>query len=316
MSSYKKNKVFISDKKKELISFKKSMEQKKLLLSCERGDIHTLKSILNKYKCKTKRRKKYNNYLKSLIEYEDKTNHNKTALIYCLNNGNVECLLELLRNNIDLEHCVSGCCPLYHATTRGFVECVEELLIYGANPDVINCKGYTCLMNASYFGHYKIVQLLLKYESNPDIQRNKYDNKCALHFAVSNNKYNVCKLLLQYGSNTNLFDNNNMTSLMYAVQNGYYKIAQLLILYGANPCLKNKNGKSAIDYYIDSNTCNRELFTFIQQSTYIYNTIYNKLMTPDNMRKIIKLSLHIGFIYPKIIAKLRSVSHISELNGS
>ena len=224
---------------------KKSLEQKKLLLSCERGDIQTLRSIINKYRDKRKNTK----LLRSLLEYEDINNSNRTPLVYCCINGNVECLLELLRNNINLEHFVSGSTALYHATSRGNIECVEELLIYGANANTLNHKGWTCLMNASYFGHNKIVELLLQYGANPDIQRNDYDYKCALHFAAKNGRYKVVQLLLEYGADANLFDSvENMTSLMYAIKNGYYQIVQLLILYGANPYLKNKDGKCAIDF--------------------------------------------------------------------
>lgn len=153
------------EKRKSLLSLKKSLEQKKLSLACERGDIQSLRSIINKYRDKRKNTK----LLRSLLEFEDTDNNNRTALIYCIMGNNVECLLELLRNNVNLEHYVSGSTPLYHATSRGNMECVEELLIYGANPDAINVKGWTSLMIAAYFGHRKIVKLLLKYGADPGL---------------------------------------------------------------------------------------------------------------------------------------------------
>ena len=325
----KNNKQKMSEKKKELMSLKKSLEQKKLLLSCERGDISTLRSIINKYRDKRKNTK----MLRSLLEYEDINNNDRTPLVYCCINGNVECLLELLRNNVNLEHFVSGSTALYHATSRGNIECVEELLIYGSNANALNHKGWTCLMNAAYFGHNKIVQLLLEYGANPDIQRKNYDNKCALHFAAKNGRYKVVQLLLEFGANTNLFDNNdNMTSLMYSVKNNYYQIVQLLILYGANPYLKNKDGKCAIDFIQNTNNDTslkgngkdddekngndvNEIFTFMQQSTHIYNAI-TKLVVPDTMRKIMVSLRKIDHIYPPIIAQLRSVSHMHQLGQS
>eukprot|EP01084_Bolivina_argentea_P056429 103294_1 len=304
----------MNEKKKELLSLKRSLEQKKVLLSCERGDVETLKLILYKY-----RGTRHANHLSALLEYEDVSNNMKTPLVYCCINGHVECLLELLRTKVELEHLVSGSSALYHATSRGNVECVEELLIYGANPNTLNHKGWTCLMNAAYFGHDKIAELLLKYGADPDIERTEYNHKCALHFASKNGRYRVVELLLQYGANPDPFDSNDqMSSLMYAAKNGYYRIVQLLILYGANPYLKNGEGKCAIDLIeptVAAESDKNELFTFIQQSTHIYNAIH-RLVVPDTCRKIIKSLSRIHFMYPPIIAQLRSVSHMSQLGES
>jgi len=56
----------------------------------------------------------------------------------------------------------------------------------------------------------------------------KYGNT-ALMYAVINNKYDICKLLIEKGANVNLKDNNKKTALYYALVDKKYDLAKILI---------------------------------------------------------------------------------------
>ena len=161
-----------------------SAEINKFLLSCENGDISTLRSILVQYDDvhgDEHEVKENQNRLQLLLNHQD-PNTNKTGLIYAAIAGHVHIVEELIKQGTDIEKSYDGSTPLYHATSRGHVEVVKILLNYSANVNAVNNKGWSCLMNAAYFGRDDIVNLLLKYKANPDIVRAEFDGKSALHF--------------------------------------------------------------------------------------------------------------------------------------
>lgn len=53
----------------------------------------------------------------------------------------------------------------------------------------------------------------------------------------------VVWLLLQYGADVELADNDNMTPITYAVANGFEAIVNLLLGYGASTDAQTKNEK-------------------------------------------------------------------------
>lgn len=61
--------------------------------------------------------------------------------------------------------------------------------------------------------------------------------------AASNGHDTVVWLLLQYGADVELADNDNMTPITYAVANGFEAIVNLLLGYGASTDAQTKNEK-------------------------------------------------------------------------
>lgn len=216
----------------QLEDLENALKTSRLLLACENGDIDTVKKLFRQHG-------------KMKLEFEDK--YGRTALVYAAANGHLMVVRELLRKNANREHCCEGASPLYWAVSRGHANVVQELLIYDANPDSTNEKGWTPLMNASYFGRTAIVRLLLNYGSNVDITRID-DGKTALHWACKNGRKSIVALLLGFGANPNIQDKNKQqTPLMYAILGNYRTIAQLLLSYAADPFIANVKSKSALD---------------------------------------------------------------------
>lgn len=189
-SKHKKNKKNSKSSKDnenneiDIDELQQNLEISKFLLSCEQGDISTLCSILIKYDdvhVNEIEEEENHKKLQFLLNYQD-SNTNKTGLIYASISGHTHIVEELIKQGADIEKCHDGSTPLYHATSRGHIDVVKTLLNYNANVNAINNKGWTCLMNAAYFGRDDIVNLLLKHKADPDIIRNEFDGKTALHF--------------------------------------------------------------------------------------------------------------------------------------
>ena len=210
-----------------------SLKTPRLLAACERGDLDTVKKLFRTHGSKLN------------LEHED--NYGRTALVYASANGHLLVVRELLRKNANREHCCEGASPLYWAVSRGHTNVVSELLLYDANADSTNEKGWTSLMNASYFGRTGIVKLLLTYGASVDMTRND-DGKSALHWACKNGRVEIVQLLLEFGANPNVQDKNKLqTPLMYAILGNHSKIAMLLLSYAADPFITNIKSKNALD---------------------------------------------------------------------
>ncbi|NVJ61879.1 MAG: ankyrin repeat domain-containing protein [Gammaproteobacteria bacterium] len=65
--------------------------------------------------------------------------------------------------------------------------------------------------------------------------------------AVKKRRYHLVKLLLENKAKVDIKNDEGLTALMYAAQLNDTAIVQLLLLFGADPFLTNNNGTSAID---------------------------------------------------------------------
>ncbi len=79
--------------------------------------------------------------------------------------------------------------------------------------------------------------------------------------AVENDHTEIAKLLLEYGANANVRDNNGRTVLMIAAQRSkdtiqmgnialkdeFDNLIKLLLIFGANPLIKDNKGKTVLD---------------------------------------------------------------------
>jgi ankyrin repeat protein len=78
----------------------------------------------------------------------------------------------------------------------------------------------------------------------------------ALFFAVSNDRLDICRLLLDRGADVNFKSYYAWTPLMYAAFNLNIEILKLLLNYGANVNDKNDVGLTAIHYTLNDEDYN------------------------------------------------------------
>jgi ankyrin repeat protein len=118
-------------------------------------------------------------------------------------------------------------------------EILENLLEAGTNPD-LTIKGKTALMIAARKGWFEIVGLLLQYNANTTKKDN--EGKTALEYAIaSKDPFTVITLLGKYS----VQDINAITNpclLMQAISMQSPEIVALLLSFGANPDIQDDNG--------------------------------------------------------------------------
>ncbi|NBV28175.1 hypothetical protein EBS02_04035 [bacterium] len=116
----------------------------------------------------------------------------------------------------------------------------------GANPNIQGPHGMTPLMEAIKGHDDQMVKFLLSVKADPDIQ--DHDGHTALHYAVDSQKNEyILKLLLECRADPDRANQCGRTALHAAVEKQHSSLVKLLLQYGANPNLKDDQGHTVID---------------------------------------------------------------------
>ena len=120
----------------------------------------------------------------SVAERSNKTSksrrHTKTLslpsnslLHYAVIEGDLELVERLLKADVSIinNRSLEGTAPVHEASLNGDTECLELLLQYGANVELLDSQGHTPLEYAVYAGQFDCAQFLLNAGANVDTIR-------------------------------------------------------------------------------------------------------------------------------------------------
>eukprot|EP01038_Epipyxis_sp_PR26KG_P009180 gene9180-12379_t len=121
---------------------------------------------------------------------------------------------------------------------------IEKLLQNtGANPNWPDSskEGQTALMATK---NKDIAELLIKYGANVNMQDD--DGVTPLFYAAGYDSGDIAELLLKYGANINHQDKFGETALFLAIMQGYIGVVKTLLAYDASIHIKDKEGYSPL----------------------------------------------------------------------
>nr|XP_036220006.1 ankyrin-3 isoform X16 [Bactrocera oleae] len=151
-----------------------------------------------------------------------------TSFLRAARAGNLERVLEHLKNNIDINTSnANGLNALHLASKDGHTHVVSELLKRGAIVDSATKKGNTALHIASLAGQEEVVKLLLEHNAAVNVQ--SQNGFTPLYMAAQENHDSVVKLLLANGANQSLATEDGFTPLAVAMQQGHDKVVAVLL---------------------------------------------------------------------------------------
>jgi len=122
---------------------------------------------------------------------------------------------------------------LHSACASGNFQVMKDLLSLKAKVEALTNKGQTPLQLAIYSGSLDCVNELLKYGANPNVST--VHEKCTpLHLACQKGFAQIAVALVDHGANVNALNVLNRTPLHMAAEAGRIDIGKYLIAHGAD----------------------------------------------------------------------------------
>uniref|UniRef100_A0AAX7SKW3 Ankyrin repeat domain 52a n=1 Tax=Astatotilapia calliptera TaxID=8154 RepID=A0AAX7SKW3_ASTCA len=186
----------------------------------------------------------------------------RTPLHYAAANGRYQCTVTLVSAGAEVnEPDQTGCTPLhYSAASQAFSRvdrhfsgshqndedeakesyfCLEHLLDNGADPSMVNSKGYSAVHYAAYHGNKQNLELLLEMSFNALGDIESSIPVSPLHLAVSGH-WQALRVLTETAAYVDMQDAAGRSVLYLAAQKGYARCVEVLLAQGAS-CLLNDN---------------------------------------------------------------------------
>jgi ankyrin repeat protein len=149
-----------------------------------------------------------------------------------------------------------GNSPLHRGAENGHLDVVNLMIANGA--DLLARNNYDIVLHRAESGNServiriilnKVKEIFNQYSQQIYQYINSQDTEgdTPLMWAAENGKINSARILLEYGVDIDLKNNDDMTALHWAAKNGHLDITELLLEYNANVNIKDKSGKIPLD---------------------------------------------------------------------
>ena len=185
-----------------------------------------------------------------------------TPLHYATSRNHREIVKFLIRRNADINAVnINGQTPLHYALEYGNAELFLRLLDAGADVNARDVSGKNSLHYISvpkpindHSGNFT-EKLSLQKETVTDIQKASDKSLCDFIFdnKITLQQYDIYKILLDFGADTNSKDSGGNAALHIAINRKLdLKIFELLISAGANFLERNKNGSTPLSLAVSN----------------------------------------------------------------
>lgn len=84
-------------------------------------------------------------------------------------------------------HCCTGLRPLHYAAYQKYTDCVNLLLVRGADIDVMDDIGYTAVHLCAERGYFDLLQILLEHGAKVKFTELKPDEKVKIFMSMATN---------------------------------------------------------------------------------------------------------------------------------
>lgn len=176
--------------------------------------------------------------------------------------------------------------PLMAAAKSGNLEMAAFLIGKGSNANTLNMFRESCLLNALISNTYKtleqqteMVRLLVSKMDNVNIGHTDIP---MLHYAISKNKTEIAKILIEAGIDINQTDKNGWNALHHACYYKNLQIAQILLSKGIDVNAVTNSGYNALLIVVVRNYPDSVMLPFVNllvkefHSNPAYETIKGK----------------------------------------
>jgi ankyrin repeat protein len=122
------------------------------------------------------------------------------------------------------------------------------LISKGADPNELNSRGNTALMEACHFADMPKISFLLRHGATPDEPRSPKGRTALMVACAYWCGLDAVKLLVEKGADVNATAEDGSTPLMLAAMNEKQDVVDYLIAHGSQAAVKDAKGQTALDY--------------------------------------------------------------------
>ncbi|KAK2817381.1 hypothetical protein Q5P01_025572 [Channa striata] len=202
--------------------------QTPLHLACERGDLVSMKELLEESQART-----------------DVKDRNGETPMHSAAKQDSPAIIQILCSRLCSgvnEVNNSGETPLHIACRMGRVETVRALLDGGAKCDVIGGTGFP-IHSAMKYSEKGCVEEILKADPRQLHAQDSMYGGTPLHWAKT---AEMCRMLLDHDCSVNYLSNTGESALHILTKKGRFEAAMVLLTHGANANMKGQDGNTAL----------------------------------------------------------------------
>ena len=189
---------------------------------------------------------------------------NITALMVACRRGNLDAVNEFLNAEADptIEDGL-GATWIHHAVGEGCSkEFLQAIIDHGADVNAANKKNITALMLACKKGNEGCINILLNAGADPNIADD--DGYTCLHYAADRDcSKEAFQAIITHGPDVNARNKNNTAALMTACKKGNTTAINIIMNAGADPNIADNDGYTCLHYAADGDCSEKALQAMI-----------------------------------------------------
>ena len=204
----------------------------------------------------------------------------KTALMCACQKGNVDTINVLLNAGANTNIADANGSTCLHHAARNYccTEVIQAIMSHGVDVNATNKKNVTPLMIACENGNKDAINALLNARADPNIA--DANGFTCLSFAVYGGcSEGVLKTIIEHLSDVNATSKQKKTALMCACEKGNVDMINvgLLLNAGANPNIADANGSTFLHYAARNDSCTEVVQAIISHGADVHATDKNNV---------------------------------------
>ena len=224
---------------------------------------------------------------------------NSTALMRTSNDGHEDTTNVLLNAGADPNIAdANGKTSLHHAIVgRCNERIVQAIVDKGADVNARDIKSRTALLSASHFGYEHAIRILLKAGADPNIA-DENGETCLHHAVLGECSKEVLRKMLDQGANVNATCNMSHTALMLALHQRNSDAINVFLNAGINPFIADGNGNTCLHHAVLVHSNKKTLQAIVDNGADV-NALNKENESPLILASIMR---NVGAIYVRLEA--------------